>query len=154
AEFTIVITQRRIRVGKHFAQLSDHFRRATFQDCLVNLYFQGTGVVGGRMQWREERTSTHQIALSLCNAGLLRKGVDVIRNNIEHMIKLSQRFRETTYYHVRLSMLGEQGSIARIESLSLVEVQLALLPLTSPARDISQRFRNLTAVRQKSTCLF
>src|SRR4029077_11659870 len=51
-------------------------------------------------------------------------------------------------------MLREQGNIARIESLSLVKVDLALLPLTSPARDNSQRFRNLAAVRQELTCLF
>src|SRR6476620_1213513 len=51
-------------------------------------------------------------------------------------------------------MLREQGSVPRIESLSLVEVDLALLPLTSPARDIGQRFRNLAAVRQESTRLF
>src|SRR4030095_4360899 len=51
-------------------------------------------------------------------------------------------------------MVREQRNIARIEPLSLVEVDLALLPLTSPARDISQRFRNLTAVRQELTCLF
>src|SRR5437899_603857 len=106
------------------------------------------------MQWREERTGAGKIALSLCNTRLLRKGVDVIRNNVEHLIKFPQRFRETTDYHVGLRMLGEQRSVARIEALSLVEVQLALLPLTSPARDISQRFRNLTAVRQELTCLF
>src|SRR4030095_11434714 len=91
---------------------------------------------------------------SYCHPRLLRKRVDVIRNNLEHLIKLSQRFRETTTYHVRLSVLGKQGNVARIEALSLVEVQLALLPLTSPPRDISQRFRNLTAVRQELTCLF
>src|SRR5262249_15089370 len=51
-------------------------------------------------------------------------------------------------------MLRKQGNIARIESLSLVEVDLALLPLTSPARDIGQRFRNLAAVRKESPCLF
>src|SRR6516225_4840336 len=51
-------------------------------------------------------------------------------------------------------MLREQGSVPRIESLSLVEVDLALLPLTSPARDNSQRFGNLAAVRQESTRLF
>src|SRR4030095_11679154 len=91
---------------------------------------------------------------SYCHPRLLRKRVDVIRNNVEHLIKLPQRFRETTTYHVRLSVLGKQGNVARIEALSLVEVQLALLPLTSPPRDISQRFRNLTAVRQELSCLF
>ena len=106
------------------------------------------------MQWSEERTSARKVALGLCNTGLLRKCVDVIRNNIEHLIKFPQRFRETTDYHVGLRVLSEQRSVARIEALSLVEVGLALLPLTSPTRDVSQRFRNLAAVRQKLTCLF
>ena len=91
--------------------------------------------------------------MRLCNTRLLRKGVHVIRYNIEHLIKLPQRFRETTNYHVRLRVLGEQRSVARIEALSLVEVQLALLPLTSPTRDISQRFRNLAVIRQELSCL-
>ena len=51
-------------------------------------------------------------------------------------------------------MLRKQGSVPRVEALSLVEIGLALLPLTSPTRDISQRFRNLAAVRQELTCLF
>src|SRR5262245_22003369 len=51
-------------------------------------------------------------------------------------------------------MLREQGNIAWIEPLSFVEVDLALFPLTSPTRDISQRFRNLAAVRKELTCLF
>ena len=89
----------------------------------------------------------------MCNAGLLSKRVDVIRNDIEHLIKFPQRFRETTDDHVGLRVLGEQRSVAWVEALSFVEVGLALLPLTSPARDIGQRFRNLTAVRQEVTCL-
>src|SRR5207249_1368859 len=106
------------------------------------------------MQWREERARAGKIALSLCNTGLLRKGVDVIRNNIEHLIKFLQRFLETTDYHVGLRVLGGQRSVARVEAFSLVEIGLALLPLTAPTCDVSQRFRNLTAVRQKVTCLF
>src|SRR5262249_60358231 len=50
-------------------------------------------------------------------------------------------------------MLREQGNVARIEPLSFVEIGLAPVPLTSPARDIGQRFRNLAAIRQKLTCL-
>src|SRR5438132_14030173 len=50
-------------------------------------------------------------------------------------------------------MLSEQGNVARVEPLSFVEVGLAPVPLTSPARDVSQRFRNLAAIRQKLTCL-
>ena len=50
-------------------------------------------------------------------------------------------------------MLRKQGRVSRIESLSLVEVGLALLPLTSPPRDVGQRFRNLAAIRQELSCL-
>ena len=50
-------------------------------------------------------------------------------------------------------MLGEQVNVARIEPLGFVEVGLAPVPLASPPRDISQRFRNLAAIGQKLTCL-
>ena len=58
------------------------------------------------MQWREERTGPRKIALRLCNTGLLRKRVDVIRNNIEHLIKFPQRFRETTNISYRIARVG------------------------------------------------
>ena len=51
-------------------------------------------------------------------------------------------------------MLCEQGSVPGIEPLSFIEIGLALLPLTSPARDVRERLRNLATVRQKLTCLF
>src|SRR5262249_10429932 len=105
------------------------------------------------MQLSEECGSPRKVALRLCNTRLLPNGVQVVRYNIEHLIKLSQRFGETTNYHVGLGMLREQGNIAGIEPLSFVEVGLAPVPLTSPARDIGQRFRNLAAIRQKLTCL-
>ena len=47
------------------------------------------------MQWSEEHTSPRKVALSLCDTGLLRNGVGVIRCNIEHLIKLPQRLGET-----------------------------------------------------------
>ena len=50
-------------------------------------------------------------------------------------------------------MLGQQRNIARVETLSFVEIGLAPLPLTSPPRDIGQRFGNLAAIRQELTCL-
>src|SRR5207249_8586199 len=46
-----------------------------------------------------------------------------------------------------------QRNIARVEPLSFVEVGLAPVPLTSPACDVGQRFRNLAAIRQRLTCL-
>ncbi|PYI43588.1 MAG: hypothetical protein DMF12_03215, partial [Verrucomicrobia bacterium] len=89
----------------------------------------------------------------MCNTRLLRKGIQVVWYNIEHLIKLSQRLGETTNYHIGLGVLGEQGNVTRIESLSFVEIGLAPVPLTSSARDVGQRFGNLTAIRQKLTCL-
>jgi hypothetical protein len=89
----------------------------------------------------------------LCNTRLLRKGIQVVRYNIEHLIKLSQRLGETTNYHVGLGVLSEQGDVARVKPLSFVEVRLAPVPLTSPSRDIGQRFGNLAAIRQELTCL-
>ena len=50
-------------------------------------------------------------------------------------------------------MLGEQVNVARVEPLGFVEVDFALVPLASPPLDISQRFRNPTAIGQKRTCL-
>ena len=48
------------------------------------------------MQGSEERRSTRQVALGLCDGRLYRHGIDVVRRNIENLIKLSQRFGETT----------------------------------------------------------
>ena len=48
------------------------------------------------MQRSEECRCPRQVALSLCNTGLCREGIDVVRRNIEDLIKLSQRFRKTT----------------------------------------------------------
>src|SRR6266853_4512879 len=46
----------------------------------------------------------------------------------------------------------ECGSSRKI-ALRLVEVGLTPVPLTSPACDVGQRFRNLAAIRQELTCL-
>src|SRR6266498_2216875 len=105
------------------------------------------------MQRSEECGSPRKVALRLCNTRLLPNGVQVVRYNIEHLIKLSQRLGEATNYHVRLGVLSEQGNVARVEPLSFVEIGLAPVPLTLPARDVGQRFRNLAAIRQKLTCL-
>ena len=50
-------------------------------------------------------------------------------------------------------MLREQVNIARVEFLRFVEIRLALIPVTSPPFDISQRQRNTTIIRQKLVCL-
>src|SRR5262245_14919328 len=101
------------------------------------------------MRWSEECSGPREVALRLDYARLLREGIHVARYDIEHLIKFSQRFGETTNYHVGLGVLSEQGNVARIEPLSFVEIGFAAVPLTSPARDIRQRFGNLTAIRQE-----
>ena len=78
---------------------------------------------------------------------------DVVRRDIENLIKLSQRFGETTKIDIGKRVLGEQGNVARVEPLGFVEVRLAPVPLASPSRDIGQRFRNPAAIRQELTCL-
>ena len=70
--------------------------RAALKDGLVNLRFQGLGVVGLRVERSEERASTRQVSLGLCDTSLAREGVQVVRRDIENLIKLSQRFGETT----------------------------------------------------------
>ena len=44
------------------------------------------------MQRSEERSSTRQIALGLCDSRLIRERIHVVRYDIENLIKLSQRF--------------------------------------------------------------
>src|SRR2546430_8917245 len=105
------------------------------------------------MQRREERSSTRQVALGLCNTRLCREGIYVIRFNIENLIELSQGFGETTKTDIGIRVLGEQVNVARVEPLGFVEVRLAPVPLASSPCDISERLRNPAAIRQKLTCL-
>ncbi len=51
----------------------------------------------------EKRRRPRQVALGLCDSRLLTRCIDVVRRNIENLIKLSQRFRETTKYRYRKS---------------------------------------------------
>src|SRR5438270_11298610 len=48
---------------------------------------------------------------------------------------------------------AEQGNVARVEPLGFIEVGFAPVPLASSPCDISERLRNLAAIRQKLTCL-
>ena len=50
------------------------------------------------------------------------QGIDVVRRDIENLIELSQRFRETTKMQVGIRLLSEQVDVARIEPLGFVEV--------------------------------
>src|SRR2546430_8392173 len=105
------------------------------------------------MQRREERSSTRQVALGLCNTGLCRNGIHVVRYDIENLIELSQGFGETTKTDIGIRVLGEQVNVARVEPLGFDEVRLAPVPLASPPCDISERLRNPAAIRQKLTFL-
>ena len=105
------------------------------------------------MERSEECSRTRQIALGLADIRLCRECIHVVWRDIENLIKLSQRFGETTKVDIGKRVLGEQVNIARVEPLGFVEVRLALVPLASPPLDIGQRFRNPAAIGQELTCL-
>src|SRR5437762_10792238 len=81
--------------------------RAAFQDRLANLCFQRQYLIGVRMQGSEQSRSTWQIAFGLEDSCLVGERVDVVRCDIENLIKLSQRFGETAKLHIGKRVLGE-----------------------------------------------
>src|SRR5258706_9501721 len=105
------------------------------------------------MQRSEERRGTRQVALGLCDSRLFHEGIQVVRRNIENLIKLSQCFGETTETEIGNRVLTEKVNVARVQPLGFVEVRLAPVPLASPPRDISERFRNPAAIGQELMCL-
>ena len=58
------------------------------------------------MQRSEERRSPRQVALGLCNSRLYAQRIEVVRCNIENLIKLSQRFGETAKASCRIARAG------------------------------------------------
>jgi hypothetical protein len=60
--------------------------------------------------------------LSLGNSGLRGKRVCVVWYYIENLIKFSQRFGKTPKRNIRLGVLAENVSVARVELLGLVEI--------------------------------
>src|SRR5207249_11347875 len=87
---------------------------AALQNRLVSLAYHGAGVIGVRMQRSEERRGPRQIAFSLCDTRLCGECVQVIRCDIENLIKLPQRFGETTKCHVGKRVLrSEERRVGR-----------------------------------------
>ena len=84
------------------------------------------------MQRGQERRSTRQVALPLCDTRLYRERTLVVRGNIQNLIKLSQRFGKTTLVAIGIRVRDEQLDVARVEPLSFVEGRLAPVPLASP----------------------
>src|SRR5205823_7810542 len=104
AQFTVEVTQRRIRLGQDFLQPRNYWCGTALQNRLVNLCFQGLGKVCGRVDRRKDRRGPRQIAFGLCDSSLFREGIEVIRCDIENLIKLSQRFGETTEHDIGQGM--------------------------------------------------
>src|SRR5205814_51893 len=96
---------------------------------------------------------SRQVALDLCDSRLFHEGIQVVRRNIENLIKLSQRFGETPKTEIGNRVLTEKVNVARVEPLGFDEVRLAPIPLASPPCDIGQQLRNPAAIRQELTCL-
>ncbi len=103
------------------------------------------------MKRSKERGSPREITLGLGDRRLDRESVHVIRDNLENLVELPQRFRKTTARNAGLPMLPKHVSIPWIQSLSLDEVGFTPVPLTLSPRDISERFRNPAAIREKRT---
>ena len=82
-------------------------RRVALQDRLVNLCFQRLSEVGGRTERSEDGRGARQIAFGLCDSRLVRQDIDVVRRDIENLVKLSQRFGETTKVLIGKRVLGE-----------------------------------------------
>src|SRR5437870_963379 len=100
------------------------------------------------MQRRKEHRSMRQVAFGLCDCRLWRESIYVVRRDIENLLKLPKRFRETPKGNIGICVFTQCFSVARAKPLSFIEVCLAPLPLAAPPHDISQRCRNLTAIRQ------
>src|ERR1700745_131946 len=105
------------------------------------------------MEWGENCRRPWQVALGLCDRRLSRERIHIIRCDIENLIKLPQGFGKTTQNYIEKPVLAGKVGGARVESLGFGKVGFAPVPLTAPPRNIGQRFRNLTAIGQKRSCL-
>jgi hypothetical protein len=105
------------------------------------------------VQRGEECRGPRKITLGLVDIRLCGECIQVVRGDVENLIKLSQRFGKTTKIDIGKRVLGEQLNVARVEPLGFVDVTLTLVPLTSPPRDISKLLRNPAAIGHQLTCL-
>ena len=62
---------------------------------------------------------------------------NVVRCDIENLIKFSQGFGKAPKNEIGLGVLAEQVNVARIEALGFVKVGFAPVPLASSPFDIS-----------------
>src|SRR5437762_12569214 len=79
--------------------------------------------------------------------------IHIVRYDVENLIKLSQRFWETTKYGIRICLVGKQPNVAWVKPLGFVKIGLARAPFTLPPRNMGEHVRNPTAIRQELTCL-
>ena len=124
-------------------------RRTAFKDCLVNLCFHGPRVVGTRVERSEERRGTRWVALGLCDSRHCHHGVDVVWRDIENLIKLSQRFRETTKSDIGSRLLRASALLAPLhpnaDDSSAVETQVYQAILERRPAQIIPRLKEILA---------
>ena len=102
-----------------------------------------------RVGWQLRGRSPSACAMLAFNATVrTSSGCDV-----KDLIKLPQRFGKATEPHIGKGVLGEEISVAHIETLSLVEVFLALLPLAASSCDVRQRLCDAAVIGEELTCL-
>src|SRR5262245_45481373 len=116
---------------------------------MVNLFFQGVSVIRSQPQRSQKRRSTRQIAFRLCDSRLQHKSICVVGCDIENLLKVCQRFWETTKTDVGTRVLRKKAHIAWVKLLSFLEIGVALFPAASPPFDIGERLRYSAVIGQE-----
>src|SRR5207244_12828141 len=95
------------RFGEYFRSLRSGGCRAALRSAWVTLCLHECGVLGRRVERRENSSGTRKIALSLRDTGLHSERVHIVRHNVQNLINLPQRIGETAKEDVGKRMLGK-----------------------------------------------
>ena len=87
------------------------------------------------MKRRDDDGGVRQISLCLCYRSFDCDRVDIIRRDIQNLIKFFLRFSETAKVNIRKCLFGEQSCVTGVKSLGLAQKEIASVPLSSSSRD-------------------
>ena len=99
--------------------------RTALKDRLVSAYSPGNAIVGCRLERSKERRCPRQVALALGDARFVNNSSDIVRHNIENLIKLPSRFGEASKRDIACGALDKQVDVAWVQALGLAKVGLA-----------------------------
>src|SRR2546421_9198479 len=98
------------------------------------------------MERSEKSGGPRQVALRLGDSRFRGERVDVVRDDIENLVDFPQGFGKTTKTDVISSVAGEEGNVARVESLGFDEVRFAPVPLAASPFHVGEGLRNPAAI--------